>query len=343
MTLAVNMATQPTPRVSTNRKDVPPALDDLVARAMAKDPRRDTRRLPSYTTRAREDARQDTVETPRRRRPHGARGPRVRRLADMAAVPASPAATPIPPTVAIPPVKTPARARPTWMSWPRSSSRSSRVTSRPFLKSRSCRGRCHLDQGNDVQDNPAGRQLDRRRKGAASGVGIAEDVDLIQKDDAQPLWQDHVGEADVCFDYHREGRERARSRLRGRPDDDEANRTRCDSADPGWRGASRVPEGPGGARHVGARRDGPGSRGPVRKRDQARCIIRVRACRFEFGVFSRSKHTREPSWLDGATNEAKQALAIDPLADQAHWRRRSASERLARRTTPCGTHEGPLT
>ena len=37
MTLAVNVATQPTPHVSTTRKDVPPMLDDLVARAMAKD------------------------------------------------------------------------------------------------------------------------------------------------------------------------------------------------------------------------------------------------------------------------------------------------------------------
>jgi serine/threonine protein kinase/tetratricopeptide (TPR) repeat protein len=38
MTLAVNIATQPTPRVAETRPDVPAVLDDLVARAMAKDP-----------------------------------------------------------------------------------------------------------------------------------------------------------------------------------------------------------------------------------------------------------------------------------------------------------------
>jgi eukaryotic-like serine/threonine-protein kinase len=38
MTLAVNVATHPTPRVAETRPDIPPVLDDLVARAMAKDP-----------------------------------------------------------------------------------------------------------------------------------------------------------------------------------------------------------------------------------------------------------------------------------------------------------------
>jgi len=38
MTLAVNVATHPTPRVADTRPDIPPVLDDLVARAMAKDP-----------------------------------------------------------------------------------------------------------------------------------------------------------------------------------------------------------------------------------------------------------------------------------------------------------------
>ncbi|HKW01378.1 MAG TPA: serine/threonine-protein kinase [Vicinamibacterales bacterium] len=38
MTLAVNVATHPTPRVSAIRRDVPAALDALVARAMSKDP-----------------------------------------------------------------------------------------------------------------------------------------------------------------------------------------------------------------------------------------------------------------------------------------------------------------
>jgi serine/threonine protein kinase/tetratricopeptide (TPR) repeat protein len=38
MALAVNVATQSTPRVADTRPDVPPILDDLIARAMAKDP-----------------------------------------------------------------------------------------------------------------------------------------------------------------------------------------------------------------------------------------------------------------------------------------------------------------
>jgi tetratricopeptide (TPR) repeat protein/predicted Ser/Thr protein kinase len=38
MALAVNVATQPTPRVSQTRPDIPAALDEVVARAMAKEP-----------------------------------------------------------------------------------------------------------------------------------------------------------------------------------------------------------------------------------------------------------------------------------------------------------------
>jgi len=113
MTLAVSIATQPTPRVSSTRPDVPPMLDDLIARAMAKDP--DTRyasaqELRDSLARVR-DTLQGTVTGTTGSRPASTRRRvMIGALAITSVVAASwlvlrrtPAAAP-PTTVAIPPV-----------------------------------------------------------------------------------------------------------------------------------------------------------------------------------------------------------------------------------------------
>ncbi len=251
MTLAVNIATQPTPRVSTIRKDVPPALDDLVARAMAKD------RATRYASAAELHDALAGGRSP---------GPPLRRRGVVALTALAglalaawltgplfhrpPAPAPIPPTVAIPPVNNAStgQAELDELGALLQSVLSRNLVALPGLTIVSVPVPS-ANQGNDVPGQPVpapGYTVAVTIRRAVSG--IAADVDSDPKGRrisrvARPGCRSRRSWCSAI--YHREGRERARSPLRGRPNHDRGQpHSAATVADPGRRGAFFVPEGP---------------------------------------------------------------------------------------------------
>jgi hypothetical protein len=151
--------------------------------------------------------------------------------------------------------------------------------------------------------------------------GIAADVDLVRKGDAQPVWHDHVVEADA-LGVLRSTTEKVASALEGHY---AGGRTMTEAKRTQLR---QLPTQDGEAlsSYLKGRTVLDGSE--VAETDQAAADLFESAINrdgsFAFAhaglslaYISRAKNTEEPSWLDRAAHEAEQALAIDPACDQA--------------------------
>ena len=242
MTLAVSVAIQPTPRVASMRPDVPPILDDLVARAMAKDPRA---RFASAAELYDELRRvRDTLAG--RRSPNDTRRRLVVGLGALAALAVAgwlmwplvrrpPAPPPVPPTIAIPPVNNASTGQ---ADLDELGALLQSVLSRnlgPCQGSRLCPRRCHRRTRETMRrDNRCRRRLHRGRDDPASGVGDCRRRGSIQKGDARPVWHDHV--EDDALGVLRFTTEKVASALEGHYAGGrtmtEPNRLGCDSCRP---------------------------------------------------------------------------------------------------------------
>ena len=329
MTLAVSVAIQPTPRVVSMRPDVPPILDDLVARAMAKDPRaRFASAAELY-----DELRRVRDILAGRRSPNDTRRRLVVGLGALAALAVAgwlmwplvrrpPAPPPVPPTVAIPPVNN------------ASTGQADLDELGALLQSVLSRNLVALpgltvvpapvpsaNQGNDTPGQPVpapGYIVAVTIRRAVSG--IAADVDLIRKGDAQPVWHDHV--EDDALGVLRLTTEKVASALEGHYAGGrtmtEPNRTRL----------RQLPTQDGEALSSYLKGRTVLDTSEVAETDQAAADLFESAIKrdasFAFAhaglsqaYLSRLKSTEEPSWRDRATHVAEQALAIDPLCDQA--------------------------
>ena len=333
MTLAVNVATHPTPRVASKRKDVPPALDELIARAMSKDPKT---RIPSAAEFHKGLARVRDTRSGRRSGPE--LGPAWRRrlvitlatIAGLALVawllwPAlrrSPAAAPVPATIAIPPVANDSIDQPDLdeLASLLQSVLSRNLAALPDVTI--VTGTLPSPSGGAPaggQPAPgAGYTVALRVRRAVSG--ISADVALMRPGDARPLWQDHLaGDAldllraatdKVAAALERNAGSRMmtseiRARMRALPTaNSEAlreylqGRVVLDTSDLGEtdQKAAALFE-------------------SAIKRDESFAFAHAGLSLTYSSLF---KHTREARWLDDATNAARRALAIDSRADQAY-------------------------
>jgi len=330
MTLAVNVASQPTPRVASKRKDVPPALDELIARAMAKDPKT---RIPSAAefhkglARVR-DTRSGRLGAAWRRRV-------VVSLVTIAGLALaawllwptlrrSLAAIPVPATIAIPPVANESTDQPDLdeLGSLLQSVLSRNLAALPDVT---------IVPGTVPSSNAGARAGVQPIPGASYTVavrvrravsGISVDAALMRKGDARPLWQDRfVGDAvgvvrfatdslATALERNHAGSQTMTSEIRAKMRvlptvDREAlreyvqGRAMLDTSDLSETDQKAV------ALFASAI-----------KRDESFAFAHASLSQAYSSLLKHS--TGESSWLDRATDAAQQSLAIDPLCDQAY-------------------------